>query len=72
MAINQLCNHVLSPFKLYTFKVLQNYFKNKYETVLSLVTGCNQNDLDIWMDWCRLGLQFVVNKSAEQEWSFIN
>ena len=37
-----------------------------------LVTGCNPNDLDIWTDWCRLGLQFVVYKSAEQEWSFIN
>ena len=29
-------------------------------------------DLDIWTDWCRLGLQFVVYKSAEQEWSFVN
>ena len=37
-----------------------------------LVTGCNPNDLDIWTDWCRLGLQFVVYKSAEQEWSFVN
>ena len=37
-----------------------------------LVTGCNPNDLDIWMDWCRLGLQFVVYRSAEQEWSFVN
>ena len=37
-----------------------------------VVTGCNPNDLDIWTDWCRLGLQFVVYKSAEQEWSFIN
>ena len=37
-----------------------------------LVTGCNPNDLDIWTDWCRLGLQFVMYKSAEQEWSFIN
>ena len=37
-----------------------------------LVTGCNPNDLDIWTDWCRLGLQFVVYKSAEQEWSFMN
>ena len=37
-----------------------------------LVTGCNPNDLDIWTDWWRLGLQFIVYKSAEQEWSFIN
>ena len=37
-----------------------------------IVTGCNPNDLDIWTDWCRLGLQFVVYKSAEQEWSFVN
>ena len=37
-----------------------------------LVTGCNPNDLDIWTDWCHLGLQFVVYKSAEQEWSFVN
>ena len=41
-------------------------------SLLLLVTGCNPNDLDIWTDWCRLGLQFVVYKSAEQEWSFIN
>ena len=38
----------------------------------TLVTDCNPNDLDIWTDWCRLGLQFVVYKSAEQEWSFVN
>ena len=37
-----------------------------------LVTGCNPNDLDICTDWCRLGLQFVMYKSAEQEWSFID
>ena len=37
-----------------------------------VVTVCNPNDLDIWTDWCRLGLQFVVYKSAEQELSFIN
>ena len=29
-----------------------------------LVTGCNPNDLDIWTDWCPLGLQFVVYKSG--------
>ena len=39
---------------------------------IQLVTGCNPNDLDIWTDWCRLGLQFVVYKSAEQELSCIN
>ena len=39
---------------------------------LVIVTGCNPNDLDIWTDWCRLRLQFVVYKSAEQEWSFVN
>ena len=39
---------------------------------MQLVTGCNPNDLDIWTDWCRFGLQFVVYKSAEQEWSFVN
>ena len=39
---------------------------------IQLVTGCNPNNLDIWTDWCRLGLQFVVYESAEQEWSFIN
>ena len=43
-----------------------------YIARLNIVTGCNPNDLDIWTDWCRLGLQFVVYKSAEQEWSFIN
>ena len=41
-------------------------------SVYNIVTGCNPNDLDIWTDWCRLWLQFVVYKSAEQEWSFIN
>ena len=39
---------------------------------VTLVTGCNPNDLDIWTDWCCLGLQFVVYKSVEQEWSFVN
>ena len=48
-----------------------SYFSGK-ETTCLLVTGCNPNDLDIWTDWCRLGLQFVMYKSAEQEWSFIN
>ena len=39
---------------------------------LSVVTGCNPNDLDIWTDWRRLGLhEFIVYKSAEQEWSFV-
>ena len=37
-----------------------------------LVTGCNPNDLDIWTEWCRLGLQFVAYKITEQEWSFVN
>ena len=37
-----------------------------HETVKLIVP----NDLDIWTDWCHLGLQFVVYKSAEQEWSF--
>ena len=37
-----------------------------------IVTGCNPNDLDFWTDGCHLGLQFVVYKSAEQEWSFVN
>ena len=41
---------------------------NQEVTGWLLVTGCNQNDLDIWTDWCRLGLQFIVYKSAEQEW----
>ena len=31
-----------------------------------VVTGYNPNDLDIWTDWCRLGLQFVVYKSADR------
>ena len=46
--------------------------QNGSQATCRLVTGCNPNDLDIWTDWCRLGLQFVVYKSAEQEWSFVN
>ena len=44
----------------------------KVESPRDVVTGCNPNDLDIWTDWCRLGLQFVTYKSTEQEWSFVN
>ena len=32
-----------------------------------VVTVRNPNDLDIWTDWCRLGLQFAVYKVSEQE-----
>ena len=58
----------------YIWTLLKSPFgkNNNYNTLSCLVTGCNPNDLDIWADWCRLGLQFVVYKSAEQEWSFIN
>ena len=47
-------------------------FKVTIHTRYNLVTGCNPNNLDIWTDGCRLGLQFVVYKSAEEEWSFVN
>ena len=53
-------------------KINSNQYFQNGAAVTDLVTGCNPNDLDIWTDWCRLGLQFVVYKSAEQEWSFIN
>ena len=39
---------------------------------INIVTDCNPNDLDIWPDEFRLGLQFVVYKSVEQERSFVN
>ena len=57
-----------------TKKILQNHHRIQGTHVIcsTVVTGCNPNDLDIWTDWCRLGLQFVVYKSAKQEWSFVN
>ena len=51
---------------------VKDFYGNKrityrqFFTSLYVVTGCNPNDLDIWTDWCRLGLQFVVYKSGSK------
>ena len=59
---------VISDNRLWKFSDCPSLLNtNRQIATCSLVTGCNPNDLDIWTDLCRLGLQFVVYKSAEQE-----